>query len=89
MYPEPCPTNQYMEVEENKELGLMAAFADKAPTPPKPGDIIEGTVLALDRARLYIDLPPFGTGVIFGREYMNAREVIKRTNVGDTVAAKL
>jgi len=78
-----------MEVEEKKELGLMAAFADKAPTPPAPGDIIEGTVLALDRARLYIDLPPFGTGVIFGREYMNAREVIKRTNVGDTVAAKV
>jgi len=45
--------------------------------------------LALDRARLYIDLPPFGTGVIYGREYMNAREVIKRTNVGDLVAAKV
>jgi small subunit ribosomal protein S1 len=27
--------------------------------------------------------------VIYGREYMNAREVIKRTNVGDVVAAKV
>ena len=67
----------------------MASFADRSPEPPKEGDIIEGTVLALDRARLYIDLPPFGTGVIYGREYMNAREVIKRINVGDVVAAKV
>ncbi len=68
---------------------VMAMFAEQAQMPPKDGDIIEGTVLALDRARLYIDLPPFGTGVIFGREYMNAREVIKRVNIGDTVQAKV
>lgn len=67
----------------------MQVLIDKAPEPPKPGDIVEGPVLALDRARLYIDLPPFGTGVIYGREYMNAREVIKRTNIGDIVAAKV
>lgn len=68
---------------------IMTMFAEQAQMPPKDGDIIEGTVLALDRAKLYIDLPPFGTGVIFGREYMNAREVIKRVNVGDVVQAKV
>lgn len=67
----------------------MQGYLEQAATPPKEGDIIEGKVLALDRARLYIDLPPFGTGVIYGREYMNAREVIKRTNIGDTVQAKV
>lgn len=67
----------------------MQLFAEQAPTPPAAGDIIEGTVLSLDRARLYVDLPPFGTGVIYGREYMNAREVIKRTNVGDKISAKV
>jgi small subunit ribosomal protein S1 len=74
---------------EGATLTLMGNLAEKAPTPPQPGDIVEGPVLALDRARLYIDLPPFGTGVIYGREYMNAREVIKRTNVGDIVQAKV
>ncbi len=67
----------------------MAEFTSRIPEPPKPGDIVEGPVIALDRARLYIDLPPFGTGVIFGREYLNAREVIKRTNIGDRIAAKV
>jgi small subunit ribosomal protein S1 len=81
-------SDENIQIEE-MPVSVMAAFAEKAPEPPKPGDIIEGRVLALDRAKLYVDLPPFGTGVIFGREYMNAREVIKRTNVGDTIAAKV
>ncbi|HVV39335.1 MAG TPA: S1 RNA-binding domain-containing protein [Candidatus Paceibacterota bacterium] len=68
---------------------LMQGLSERAPEPPKEGDIVEGPVIALDRAKLYIDLPPFGTGVIFGREYLNAREVIKRTNVGDRIAAKV
>ncbi len=68
---------------------VMTEFSDRSPEPPKPGDIVEGPVISLDRARLYIDLPPFGTGVIFGREYLNAREVIKRTNIGDRIAAKI
>ncbi|MBC7836468.1 30S ribosomal protein S1 [Acetobacteraceae bacterium] len=70
-------------------LSQMGALALQAPEPPKEGDIVEGPVIALDRARVYIDLPPFGTGIIYGREYMNAREVIKRTNPGDVIAAKV
>ncbi len=68
---------------------LMSDLVAKTLEIPKPGDIVEGPVIALDRARLYIDLPPFGTGVIFGREYLNAREVIKRINIGDRIAAKV
>jgi small subunit ribosomal protein S1 len=75
--------------DEALPQSVMQMFADQAQTPPKTGDIIEGTVISLDRARLYVDLPPFGTGVIYGREYMNAREVIKRTNVGDKISAKV
>jgi len=67
----------------------MQAFAAQAQEPPKEGEIVEGAVLSLDRAKLYVDLPPWGTGIIYGREYLNAREVIKRTNPGDTIAAKV
>ena len=67
----------------------MSGLFERSQEPPKGGDIVEGPVISLDRARLYIDLPPFGTGVIYGREYMNAREVIKRTNVGDRIQAKV
>ncbi len=68
---------------------IMTGYAERSPEPPKEGDIVEGPVIALDRARVYVNLPPFGTGIIYGREYLSAREVIKRTNPGDIVAAKV
>ncbi len=82
------------ELDERGDAGeeavtLMTALAEKSKEPPKEGDIVEGPVISLDRARLYIDLPPWGTGIIYGREYMNAREIIKRVNVGDRIAAKV
>ena len=32
---------------------------------------------------------PFGTGIIFGKEYLSVRDVVKKINPGDTVAAKV
>ncbi len=55
----------------------------------KLDDIIEGTVIIIDRSAVYIDLGPYGTGIIYGSEYINAREIIKRVNVGDTISAKI
>ena len=78
-----------LNLENDLPVSVMQVFADQAQEPPKDGDIVEGPVIALDRAKLYIDLPPWGTGGIYGREYMNAREVIKRTNVGDRIQAKV
>ena len=52
-------------------------------------DLIEGQVISIDKGAVYIDLPPFGTGIIYGREFQNARDIIKRINVGDTVAGKV
>jgi small subunit ribosomal protein S1 len=71
------------------ESALMTAFVEKSPTPPALDDVIEGSVLSIDKGAIYIDLPPFGTGIIFGREFMNARDIIKKINVGDIVAGKV
>lgn len=67
----------------------MAAMADKIATPPKAGDVIEGTIIELVRGRLYVDLPPFGTGIIYGREYLNAADVLRKANPGDLITAKV
>ncbi len=80
------------DIEQETGAGrnrVMDSLVAQVPEPPKEADIVEGLVIALDRARLYVDLPPWGTGVIFGREYMNAREIIKRVNIGDKIAAKI
>jgi len=67
----------------------MAPFADAIPTPPAVGDLVEGTIIAMARGRMYIDLPPFGTGLIYGREYLNAADVLRKANPGDTITAKV
>ena len=67
----------------------MASLVDSIPTPPKTGDLIEGTIIALVRGRLYVDLPPFGTGLIYGREYLNAADILRKSNPGDIITAKV
>lgn len=69
--------------------GVMNTYVNDTPTPPKNGDIVEGTVSAIGRARVFVNIPPFGTGLIFGREYMNARDILRKVSVGDTIAAKV
>lgn len=71
------------------ELSLMDKLLKSSPTPASVGDIVEGTVMGRGKLALYIDLQPFGTGVIYGREYLNARDVIKKVSVGDVISAKV
>jgi small subunit ribosomal protein S1 len=82
------PDTEELEVAE-KAPSIMDGFLTESPVHPKVGDLVEGTVSAIGRARVYVDLPPFGTGLIFGREYMNARDVLRKVSVGDTIAAKV
>ena len=83
------PADVIDAAQQEAQASIMFGYAERSPEPPKEGDIVEGTIIALDRARVYVDLPPWGTGLIYGREYLSARETIKRVNVGDIVAAKV
>ncbi len=69
--------------------GVMDKYLADTPTPPVEGEIVEGTVTAIGRARVYIDVHPFGTGLIYGREYMNARDILRKVAPGDTIASKV
>ncbi|PIR83711.1 30S ribosomal protein S1 [Candidatus Kaiserbacteria bacterium CG10_big_fil_rev_8_21_14_0_10_51_14] len=69
--------------------GPMAELLQKSGTPPVTDDVVEGPVVAIGRARVFIDLAPFGTGIIYGREYLSAREALKNVNIGDIVTAKV
>jgi small subunit ribosomal protein S1 len=77
------------EAEAAKANSPMGKILAASVTPPNAGDLVEGTVIAIDKKGVFIDLPPFGTGIIYGREYIIARDVIKKINIGDKVAAKV
>jgi small subunit ribosomal protein S1 len=67
----------------------MDALLADAPVPPKEGDLVEGPVIATLKNRVFIELHPFGTGIIFGREYLTASDILRRVKPGDTIAAKV
>lgn len=71
------------------DQSLMGKIVEETGKFPETGDLIEGKVLSIDKAVVYVDLPPFGTGIIYGKEFINARDVIKKLNIGDTIAAKV
>jgi small subunit ribosomal protein S1 len=50
---------------------------------------VEGDVIGVEKSCVYINLNPYGTGIIFGKEFINARDIIKKINIGDKVAAKV
>ncbi len=76
------------EAKKKSETPMGKMLASTA-TPPNDGDLLEGTVIAIDKKGVFVDLPPFGTGIIYGREYILARDVIKKINIGDKVSAKV
>lgn len=74
------------EIVDNSIMGKLSL---EMKNPPIIGDLVEGPVIAIEKSAVYVDLAPFGTGIIYGREFIIARDVIKKINVGDVIAAKI
>jgi len=55
----------------------------------KEGDLIEVKLLKKTPRTAYFDLDKFGTGIIYGIELSNARNLLKDLKAGDSVAAKI
>lgn len=71
------------------ELSSVGKMLDKADLPPSIDALVEGPVISIAKSSVYIDLAPFGTGIIYGREFINAKDIIKKINIGDVVKAKV
>ncbi len=80
-------TKDTTKAEEAK--GAMEDILKATASRPEPGALVEGAVIGKDKMALYIDIVPFGTGIIFGREFLNAKDIIKKVNIGDSVTAKV
>jgi len=57
--------------------------------PPKVGEIVEGKVIGRKRQALFLDLGAFGTGIIYGKEFQEAKEELKNLKIGDSAFAKI
>lgn len=55
----------------------------------REGDLVEAKLLRKMPKRVYFDLGRFGTGIIYGTELLNAKNIIKDLEVGGTASAKI
>lgn len=57
--------------------------------PPNLGDIVKGKILNKEKSTMFLDLDNFGTGIISGKEFSQAKNLFKNKNVGDEISARV
>ncbi len=57
--------------------------------PPKVGELVEGKILSRGRSSLFLDLGAKGIGVIYGKEFFDAKDSLKGLEPDDVVFAKV
>jgi len=56
---------------------------------PREGELIEATLMEKGPREAYFDLGVFGMGMVYGVEFLNAKEAIKNIDIGARVSAKI
>ena len=59
------------------------------PIEPQVGLIVSGPVIATNKQSVFIDLSPRGTGIIYGREFLSVKDVLRKIKIGDSISAKI
>ena len=70
-------------------MSNMQSYFDVASRPLEVGGNAEGIVIDIDKNSMYVDLSPYGTGIIFGKEFLSIKDIIKNINVGDNITAQV
>ncbi len=78
-----------MATDTSGENPVLKSIADRSQVKPEIGSLIEGPVILVEKSSVYVNLAPFGTGIIFGKEFINAKDIIKKINLGDSIKAKI
>ena len=78
-----------LENTEKAEVNMLLSMIEKTDVNLIPETIVEGPVIGVKRSSIFVDLGVFGTGIIYGKEFINAKDIIKKTKIGDIVKAKV
>jgi len=67
----------------------MDAASKNKTRPLKLDEIVQGKVIDTGKACVFLDLGAWGTGIIFGREFYEAKEKLKELKIGDSIFVKV
>lgn len=70
-------------------MNTKTELLDKTSDKPLIEALVEGPVISITKNAVYVNLGPSSTGIIYGREFMVARDIIKKVAVGDSIKAKV
>lgn len=56
---------------------------------PREGDVVEVELIKKTNREAFFDVNGFGTGIIYGVEFVNAKNIIRNLKVGDQLPAKI
>src|SRR3989344_2671014 len=68
---------------------VLNSIVDRSRSRPELDSLVEGPVILIKKSSVFVDLSPYGTGIIYGREFINAKDIIKKIILGDTIKAKV
>lgn len=57
--------------------------------PLKTGEIVEGKIIGRGRSSIFLDLKNKGTGIIYGKEFFDAKDILKKLEIGENIFAKV
>lgn len=57
--------------------------------PLKIGEIVNGRIIGIGHSSAYVDLGFLGTGIIYGKEFYKAKDIIKNVKRGDKIFVKI
>ena len=57
--------------------------------PLRIDEIVQGKVINTGKASVFLDLGAWGTGIIFGKEFYEAKDKLKELGIGDSVFVKV
>src|SRR3989339_1488604 len=82
---------KFMNKDEviKEENPVLKSIVDRSGSRPEVDSLVEGPVILIEKSSVFVDLSPFGTGIIYGREFINAKDVINKISLGDIVKAKI
>jgi len=78
--------SKVLKKEDDSLMGKL--LSDEKVAFPSVGDVIEGIVIEVSSNALYLDIAPFGTGVVLGREIKDGLGS-GRMKLGDKVSATI
>lgn len=82
-------TIQNIEEKKASPLSYLLKNEPESVSFLREGDLIEAALLSKEPRAAYFDLGKFGTGIVSGFEYQNAKDILKNIEPGEKVSAKV